>query len=275
MVAAAQSQANRETAITNAYLNRVNQITPYGSLNYQQSGTAPDGTPLFTATQSFTPEMQRLFDTGMQTRQGLADLGGTLVGQARDAMGQPLDFSGLPELTNDFSGDRERVETALYDRLNPQLQQRRQQVETQLANQGVAVGTEAWRRAMDDLARGENDAHLGVIGQGGQEQSRLYGLALQGRRQGIQERVTQRTQPLNELQAIMGGSQVQNPNFVNVPGANVANTDIAGIYANNYNQQMQAYNQQQSGLGGLFQLGGTLLGGPLGGMAGKAISSFF
>jgi hypothetical protein len=45
VVAEAQTKSNKETAIANAYLNRVDQTSPYGTSTYQVVGTNPDGTP--------------------------------------------------------------------------------------------------------------------------------------------------------------------------------------------------------------------------------------
>ena len=45
----AQETLNKNTAIYQAEMNNVNQTTPYGSLTYTQTGTNPDGTPIFSA----------------------------------------------------------------------------------------------------------------------------------------------------------------------------------------------------------------------------------
>ena len=45
-VAQAQGAANREAAIASGEINRVNQITPYGNLTYQQTGTSSNNNPL-------------------------------------------------------------------------------------------------------------------------------------------------------------------------------------------------------------------------------------
>src|SRR5690554_4132193 len=72
--AAAQTASNRETAITQAGLNAINQVTPYGNLTYTQDGKWADGTPKFTATQTLSDAGQQLYDTGLTTSQNLADL---------------------------------------------------------------------------------------------------------------------------------------------------------------------------------------------------------
>lgn len=75
-----------------------------------------------------------------------------------------------------FSEDRRRVERALLERMQPQLDQDREQLDTQLANQGITLGSDAWRSARDDYSRSVNDARLGAILAGGQEQSRMVGM---------------------------------------------------------------------------------------------------
>ena len=91
---------------------------------------------------------------------------------------------------------------------------------------------------------------------------------LQGRGQAVNEAMSQRNQPINEISALMSGSQVSNPAAPGVPQVGVANTDVAGIINNGYGQQMQyakanadANNAMMSGL---FSLGGAAMGAPTG-----------
>jgi hypothetical protein len=65
-------------------LNNVNQVTPYGNLNYTQSGKWEDGTPQFTATQTLSPEQQKLFNLGTQTQANLGPDRRRSVGQGRE-----------------------------------------------------------------------------------------------------------------------------------------------------------------------------------------------
>lgn len=97
-------------------------------------------------------------------------------------------------------------------------------------------------------------------------QGQSFGQQGQSRRDAIAELLAQRQTPLNEITALMGGSQVSNP--FSVPGYN-GNTSVApppifgaaqaqGQAANNtYNAQTGTYN---SALGGLANLGGSALG---------------
>jgi hypothetical protein len=84
---------------------------------------------------------------------------------------------------DDFSADRLRVEQALMERLNPYLQQDKDALNTQLINQGFVADSAApnsgYNQAMDEHNRQTNDARLAVIGQAGQEQQRMFEMALQ------------------------------------------------------------------------------------------------
>jgi hypothetical protein len=75
----------------------------------------------------------------------------------------------------------------------------------------------------------------------------------------MQEQFALRNQPINEIGALLGTGQVQQPNFANVPTAQMPTTDVAGLVNNNYNQQLQGWQQQQANrqslTGGLFGLG--------------------
>ncbi|WDZ78749.1 tail fiber domain-containing protein [Ensifer adhaerens] len=75
--------------------------------------------------------------------------------------------------------DTKRYEDALMARMNPQLDRDRAALETQLANQGLQPGSEAYNRAIDQANRQANDARFGAILNAGQEQSRLVGLSQQ------------------------------------------------------------------------------------------------
>jgi hypothetical protein len=92
---------------------------------------------------------------------------------------------------------------------------------------------------------------------------------LTGRGQGAQEALTERNQPINEISALLSGSQVSQPNFTNTPQPGVAPTDVIGAQQQSLNQQNVGYNaqvaQNQAMTNGLFGLGSAALGA--GGMA--------
>lgn len=440
--AQAQGQMNKETAIANANLNRIDQYTPQGSLTFSQIGTNPDGTPRYQSNQTYSPEQQKLYEQQTQVANALSGLAGQNIQRVQDAQSKPftyegmtplqtgvqqgqniqsgynaggniqqgydaggaiqnqiagagniqntygsggniqkgLDFSQLSALPGigDFGSEAKRVQDAVYgqatSRLDPAFEQQQRQLATSLASKGVSENSEAYRRAMDQFARQKTDAYnqatFSGIQAGGQEQSRLFGLALQGRQQGaaetqaggafanaaqaqaeaqaaaragfgnqaqsqqfdqnaqsgafynaaqaqqnaqnqgaaafgnqaqqqqnaqnaasaafnntaqgqifgqgmqnaafnnqarqqqIQEAAYLRNLPLNDIAALMGtGGGVQNPAFADYAQTNVANTDYSGLVQNNFNNQMQLYNQQMQarnqGLGSIFGLAGS------------------
>lgn len=215
---------------------------------------------------------------------------------------------------------------AIMARLEPQIARNRVSTETQLINQGLRPGTEAYDNAARILGEQENDlrsqaALQGLnldIGanqqgftqavQGGQfanaadlaefsarqqaqqaenqaiaqnygqgmtasqaqnaieaqrynqaRQSAEFGNTAQ--QQALAQALTQRQLPLNEISALMSGSQIQNPQFAAYQGQNIAPPPIAnataqqGAYNQNlYNQQVGTYN---TNVAGLYNLGGA------------------
>jgi hypothetical protein len=227
---------NRETAVTQAGLNSTNQVTPQGSLTYSQSGTWEDGTPRFTATQSYSPQEQAIFDLGQQTRTNLGNIGVEQSDKVRSLLGTNVDLS------NDAVEGR--IMELGRKRLDPMYAEREGQLRTDLLNRGIREGTPAFESEMRRFNEGRND--------------QFNQLLLQGRGQSVQETLAARNQPLNEISALMSGSQVSTPNFMNTPQTPVSGVDYAGLVSNNYNQEMSAYNGMMGGLAGL---GGSLLGG--------------
>lgn len=241
--AAAQTRMNRETAITQQGLNMVNQRTPYGALNYTQIGNWQDGTPRYEATQTLTPEQQGLLDQQNQFDRQFNQIALDQTQRIGGVLGQPIDLNN--------QATESRLMELGRARLDPILQQRRQSLETDLANRGITMGSEAYRNAMTQFGQQENDAYNSLL--------------LGGRQQAVQEALLQRNQPINEITALMGGGQVQLPQFANTPQTGVAPTDYMGAVRDNYAGQMAGYNarmqQQNAMIGGIAGLGGALLGG--------------
>jgi len=77
-----------------------------------------------------------------------------------------------------FQIERQRVEDAIRQRQQPELDRQRAALENQLVNQGFTRGTQGFNAQMDEQLRRENDANLAAIMAGGQEQTRMGQLAL-------------------------------------------------------------------------------------------------
>lgn len=88
------------------------------------------------------------------------------------------EFGSGPNMVDSYDTDIDtsRYEEALMSRINPQLQQDSQALESKLINQGLQPGSEAYNRAFAQQGQKENDARFGAILSAGQEQSRLANL---------------------------------------------------------------------------------------------------
>ena len=273
--AAAQGAVNKETAIAQARLNMFDEFTPYGSSVYEQIGET-DGTPKFKRTVELDPAQQKIYEQQTNVDTQLGALAGDQLGRVNTALSDPYDYSGLPGAPVADADARQQTIDALYgqyeSRLNPRFQDEQSALETQLANQGIGVGTDAYTKALESFGRTKNDAYTSALNQavssGGSEQSRLFGLQGNARERAIQEYTTQRNAPLNEISALMSGQQIQNPQFSSIPQTGIQPADITGPTNLAYQGQMNAYNQQMgsrnAAMGGLFGLAGAGLGGWMG-----------
>jgi len=239
------------------------------------------------------------------------------------------------------------AQNAIMARLEPQMARNRVSTETQLINQGLRPGSEAYNNAATLLGQQENDQRTQAVLQGlgldmsanaqgygqaltsgqfgnqaqaqnfgqgniaqgifnaaqaqnfgqgttaqgtanqaaGQNYTQNYNTAgfnnasqqqqfnqnqakaafeNQARQQALAEAIQQRQMPLNEISALMSGSQINNPQFQAYQGANIAAAPIAQTMQNAYNAQQNAYNQnvatQNANTAGLFSLGSAAIG---------------
>lgn len=236
--------------------NRVNQITPYGELRYTTNPNDVDqwGNQMWTATQTLSPAQQRLLDYQNATSEGLGELTGTGLNYVKGMMANPFTTANLPSLGINAG---ETYQDAYMRRLQPQIQQSREQLQQRLANQGIDIGSEAYQRAMFQQAQRENDLLLGATTQG-------FGTGLSARQQGFTEAAYQRNEPLNTLNAVRTGAQVTNPTFVSVPQqATTKGADLLGAATaeGNYNTASANANAAQNAgmTQGLVSLGSTAI----------------
>jgi hypothetical protein len=243
---------NLDAARANIAANRVNQYTPYGSLEYQVSGEDKFGNPMWKATQSLAPAQQKLLDYQNQASLGLGELTGKGLGYVNNMLDTPFDTSKLP--TTGFNPSQS-YQDAYMQRLAPQISQSREALNTQLANSGIPVGSEAYKRAMQTQGMKENDLLAAATTQG-------FGVGQQARQSALQEQAYLRNEPLNTLNAVRSGAQVQGPSFVNpAMQANTAGPDMLGAAQMGYNANLAASNAQNAAnnqmTSGLFSLGGA------------------
>lgn len=332
--AQAQTGTNVATAIANAFLQNINEYTPEGSTTFTPTGsytytdtyTGQTYTiPTFSRYTNFTPEGQAIYDQQLSAKYNLSGLANKASGQMLDLIGSPFSLDSLPgygtlygmqeyipgagdvrrsimgfgpgaDMSQAFSADRDKVERALMERMNPYLEQDRERLRSQLSNQGIKLGSEAFTEGMFNYDKQANDARLAAILGAGQEQSRLYGMAAQeagfenqAQNQAFGQNAMQsefinsiimnrfnaqnalraqeaglhfaaRNQPINEVGALLSGGQVNMPNFYGANVGPIPTSDYAGIIQNYDNQRIAAWQAQQAQTGSIFGALGGLFG---------------
>jgi hypothetical protein len=290
-VAGAQTGANVNGAIATSVLGNVNQVGPYGSTSYNQTDTytmtGPDGQtyqiPRYTQTTTLSPEQQGLYNQQTQIGSKSNNLALNQLDTLGSVLGTRATADGLPEVTNDFSADRSRVEQAMFDRINPQLERDRAGLENNLTNQGFQRGTEAFKEAMGEYGRNVNDSRLAITERGLGEQQGLFGMQQANRQRALTEMLALRNQPINEIGALMSGGQVSLPQAQQYNAPQIGAADVAGNVYNSaalansqWQTQQQAAAQKQSALyGALGGLGGAAMYGGTGGFGASALGGLF
>jgi hypothetical protein len=267
--AAAQGGWDLSTAQGNAVLGNANVVNPYGSTNYSVSGyetiTTPDGkkvqVPRYTQTQKLSEVGQKQFDERNAMIEQL--FGKAKTGGGSYDVGQ-LDTGFLRPTEATMATDRARVEQSIMDRANPLLKQNRDSEVARLAAMGLAPGGEKYGRVADQFERSANDLAIAAVGAGGQEQSRLMDLYNKGTAASNEAKTTQTNLNMNqrnaliqELMAMLTGSQPGSQAQTGYQGSGMGGVDYAGLVNNKYNADVGAYNNKQQGIGTLV---GTALG---------------
>ena len=227
--------------------NRVNQYTPYGSLNYTQSGTDSQGNPMWSATQTTNPQLQGAIDTSLSN--------------VSNQYSTPFTGGNLPSYGINPS---QTYSDAIMQRLQPQQQMQQKQFDAQMANQGIPVGSEAYQNAARQFQQGQNDQRTSAIVNG-------MGVGLQANQQQYGQNLTNYNNTLANAQGI---KSLSSPNYVNSASQQTtAGADALSAAIGQYNAQMGQYNAGQAANqnlnSGLFGLGGAALNSPAGTFTGS------
>jgi hypothetical protein len=247
---------NLEAARATAAANRVNQVTPYGNLTYSISGKDSYGNDMYTANQTLTPAQQKILEQNQGLSSGLLNTAQQGLDYAGNLLSKPgVDLSQLPQIG---INPGETYSDAIMRRLAPQIAQESQASDAALANQGIAQGTQAYENAKRQLAMSQNDRQLGAITSG-------MNVGMGANQQAFNQQAYNQMQPINVINALRTGSQVQNPTYASVPQqANVGGADILGATSAGYNAELARTNAENAAsggfLGGLMNIGAAYAG---------------
>jgi hypothetical protein len=286
--ASAQQSANVGSSAASAIINNANERNPYGSVTYNQIGTGtvtdangkPISVPRYERVTELSPEQQKLLGLQNQMQANLGELGVSQSSRLQGLLGTNLDTEGLQAWEsgrapttydpNAYAKQKDDVVNALMQRYNTQQAPERAKQEAQLAARGLSPGSANWGSVQDTQNRQDTDASMAALLAGGQEQSRLLGEERAGYQQEqdywsflnnlrggqLQERQTVRNAPINEISALMSGSQVSVPQFQPFSQQGVDAAPIGQYIQQNY---ANASNAAANTNAGIFGLGGSAL----------------
>lgn len=247
----ATAAGNLDAARAAADANRVNQVTPYGNLTYQHDPNAATPDQGWTATQTLSPQQQALLDKNNNLSSGLLDTAQSGLDYASGVMSHPgVDTSQLPQVG---INPGQSYQDAMMSRIQPQIERENQSSDAQLANQGIMPGSVAYDNAKRVLNQSHNDLLNNATVQG-------FNTGLASNQNSFQQQAYNQMQPINVINALRTGSQVQNPTFTNVPQQQTtAGADILGATNAGYQAQLGNVNAQNASrsnmLSGLMNMG--------------------
>lgn len=231
--AQATASGNLENARLATRANRIDQYTPYGNQVYRDLGN-----DRWRSDLSLAPDAKKTLDAQMNLSRKAGELGVGAADRLNSTYQTPFDLSSVDKVADQSYQDQ-------TSRLDPQWARLEEDLDAKLSNQGITRGSEAFTRAESDFGQRRNDAYT---------QARLA--ATNTMPQTYQLANAIRQQPLNELNAIRTGAQVQNPTFqqagmqATTPGPDMLQaTGLQNQYGMGlYNSGVASDNSMTSGL---------------------------
>jgi len=246
ITAANQQALNTKAGQASQAGSMTSQVTPTGSLTYNQTGTSSDGTPLYTATTALSAPQQQLLNTLQGTKQTAGTQAGQILSGANYGAQAPGDVIG-----NATSGLVKDAMAKQVSYLDPYFKSQTDQLDTQLRNQGFAPGQPGYDNAMRAVQNNQGNT---VTGFEAQIEPQMYQQAYQT--YGL---------PANLAGSLANFGAPSNPNFVQTPQLSIAPADLTGATASAQAAKEASYQDQlkqsQAMMSGLFGIPTALLGG--------------
>tara|TARA_R110000868_G_scaffold59761_2_gene183350 strand:- start:4008 stop:5303 length:1296 start_codon:yes stop_codon:yes gene_type:complete len=211
--ATAQAQASERATTAQNYANRPSINTPFGGQSWTtgQSTDPATGQAVTSWTQntSLAPGLQNALDSQIGLQNDRSQLASGFMDRVAGEYAQPFDYANLPRMAQvnapaslgtsmaDYSrglstgfnfgaplpqvdsGYRDTVANQLMQRMQPVHDYQQSQLETRLANQGFTVGSEGYKRGLDELGQRQSAERFNALDQSGNEMQRLFGMQMQ------------------------------------------------------------------------------------------------
>lgn len=239
-----------ETAQAQASMNRVAEYSPYGNVQYGMVGENGEFVSGLAGKGDTAARMVSETDFQRQFREGNE---GMALGFQSALLGEGI---ALPDRAQIGDADQYRQDyyDANVDMVTRDFGRDTERAETRLQNRGIPIGSAAFEDGMRPVQEAQASALTNLAAQaysaGGQEQSRMFNL----------ER-TLRGDAMGEYSSLING-QAYTPSQLVSPGG-ISQVDIAGQINQNYQNELNAWNQQQANkrslLGGILGIAGGFL----------------
>lgn len=292
-----QAALDKAAADAQTTANRANQTNPMGSSQWTQDPATGQWTQNVTWDPAITANVKQGQALQSQKVSDLSKQGDFSYADAPQYSEYGKDVPQYDPASGQYVGDA--LYKSLTSRQIPLQQQQEEAFTTQLRQQGLTPGTEAFDRAMQNMLTSHGDvlskAALDATLAGGKESRDIYGALLAGQGQGYQQHMddykanlaghsmgfdqSMKEYQLPWEQAMMANS-LANPSYV--PSFDTYNAatgykaaDQLGAAQQTYEQQMANYNDKQkskSGLGSsIGGIAGFAMGGPMGASLGAGL----
>lgn len=288
-IAAAQTGTNIGTTMLNRAMGNTSTVTPYGKTDFVERSKKHDfvykdpytgekyRVPTFKEKVKLKPGEKEQFGLQQDTETNLLGLANDLSGSLGDTLGKPFSLGGFgfgDQLYNlgdeNLTLGNDATEARLFElgskRLDPKFAAGRENLQSSLLSRGIREGTDAWDAATRNFNEGENDAYNNLLltgrAQASAETQAEWAAKLDQQARAFQQGMAMRSQPINEISALLGGGQVTVPQLTGTAQPQAPITDTAGIINNNWEQQFKAWQAEsqatQGMLGGLFGMAGNI-----------------
>jgi hypothetical protein len=233
LVAAPKVPGYADAATQDINNARPNQVTPWGSSTWIPP-TTPGGQ--WTQKTSLTPSEQAALTAQQKTSAGLSTAAAAKTPWAVGLQSGPIDYNKFMKGGDRVQGGayyNQKAGDAVYkqfaDRMEPQFQRDTASMETQLRNQGLKPGDEAWndqiRQNNQSIGDARERAREDAVQAAGAEGQRMQGMDTGAGTYNTDQRTNQIAQEMqrrgygvNEINNLTNGQGVNNPSFAPVGG---------------------------------------------------------
>lgn len=274
---AAAANQKKTSSVSDPFLFWTGSGANSGNIGKQAQLVAPvkptvadfttSGSGRWTQTMSLTPEAQAALDAQLAVTNGRSQAALTLEQQVKDQLATPFDTSKLMEYRTDVpvfdQSSVDRYAKAAYDKefslLNPQYQQAETTLRNNLALQGLSNTSEAFGTDVGNFYSKKNDAMNQLADNSlltGQKlatsdyQNQILGFNTNNsaRASQLEQMLAEYNLPLNQLNALLSGQQVQQPTFSSYAQQQATSgPDYLTAAQSQYNADLGAYNGAAAG----------------------------